>query len=62
MQEMKRVGYRNRFLPLLRAPIERLPPFGIWRHALARVAKLPDVIFMVLRSKPDLLSPPSEDT
>jgi Ran GTPase-activating protein (RanGAP) involved in mRNA processing and transport len=60
MQEMERLGYRNHFLPLIRAPKERLPPRGIWPHALARVAILPDVIFEVLRSKPSLV--PSEET
>jgi hypothetical protein len=60
MQEMERLGYRNRFLPLIRAPKERLPPRGAWHHALARVAILPYVIFKVLRSKPNLV--PSEDT
>jgi Ran GTPase-activating protein (RanGAP) involved in mRNA processing and transport len=60
MQEMERLGYRNRFLPLIRAPKERLPPLGVWPRALARVATLPDVIFEVLRSKPSLV--PSEDT
>jgi hypothetical protein len=59
MQEMERLGYRNRFLPLLRAPKERLPPRAVWPRALARVATLPDVIFEVLRSKPNLV--PSED-
>jgi hypothetical protein len=59
MQEMERLRYRNRFLPLIRAPKERLPPRGVWPHALARVATLPDVIFEVLRSKPSLV--PSED-
>jgi hypothetical protein len=59
MKEMERLGYRNRFLPLIRAPIERLPPRGIWPYALAWVAIL-DVIFEVLRSKPSLV--PSEDT
>jgi Ran GTPase-activating protein (RanGAP) involved in mRNA processing and transport len=59
MQEMERVGYRNCFLPLIRAPEERLPPCGIWPHALARTAILPDVIFEVLRSKPSLV--PSEE-
>jgi hypothetical protein len=54
------LGYRNRFLLLIRAPKERLPPRGIWSHALARVARLPDVIFEVLRSKPSLV--PSEET
>jgi hypothetical protein len=60
MQEEERLGYRNRFLPLIRAPIERLPPRGVWHHALARVAIHPDVIFEVLRSKPSLV--PSEST
>jgi hypothetical protein len=60
MQEMERLGYRNRFLPLICAPKERLPPLGVWLRALARVATLPDVIFEVLRSKPSLV--PSEDT
>jgi hypothetical protein len=60
MQEMERLGYRNYFLHLIRAPKERLPPRGIWPHALARVASLPDVVFEVLRSKPKLV--PSEDT
>jgi hypothetical protein len=57
---MECLGYRNRFLPLLRAPKDRLPPRGVWSHALARVAILPDVIFQVLCSKPNLV--PSEDT
>jgi Leucine-rich repeat (LRR) protein len=60
MQEMERLGYRNRFRLLIRAPKERIPPRGVWPHALARVAKLPDAIFDVLRSKPSLV--PSEDT
>jgi hypothetical protein len=60
MQEMERLGYRNRFLPIIRAPKESLPPRGLWPHALARVAILPDVLFEVLRSKPNLV--PSEDT
>jgi hypothetical protein len=64
MQEMERLGYRNRcrngFLPLIRAPEERPPPRGIWSLALARVATFPDVIFEVLQSKPSLV--PSEDT
>jgi hypothetical protein len=59
MQETERLGYRNRFLPLIRAPKERLPPLRFWPHALARVATLPAVIFAVLRSKPGLV--PSTD-
>jgi hypothetical protein len=34
-------------------------PRGVWTHALARAATLPDVIFEVLRSKLRLV--PSED-
>jgi hypothetical protein len=60
IEEMERLEYRNRFLPLLRAQKERLPPRGVWPRALARVATHPDVIFEVLRSKPNLVS--SEDT
>jgi hypothetical protein len=59
MQEMERLTYRNRFLPLLRSPKESLPPRGVWPRALARVAILPDVLMEVLRSKPSLV--PSED-
>jgi hypothetical protein len=59
IQEMERLGYRNRLRPLLRAPEERPPPRGIWPNALAQVAALPDVIFEVLRFKPNLV--PSED-
>jgi Leucine-rich repeat (LRR) protein len=58
-QEMERVGYRNRFRTMIRAPQESLPPLGVWPHALARVAALPDVIFEVLCSKPSLV--PSKD-
>jgi hypothetical protein len=60
MQELERLGYRNRCLPLIRAPEESLPPRGLWPHALARVATLPDVIVEVLRSKTSLV--PSKDT
>jgi hypothetical protein len=59
MQEMGRLGYRNRFLNFIRIPEEIHRPRGVWPHALARVATLPDVIFDVLRSKPSLV--PSED-
>jgi Ran GTPase-activating protein (RanGAP) involved in mRNA processing and transport len=55
VQELKQLGYRNCFLPLLRAPKERLPPLGVWPRALAHAATLPDVIFEVLRSKPSLV-------
>jgi Ran GTPase-activating protein (RanGAP) involved in mRNA processing and transport len=55
MQEMERLGYRNRFRQLTRALNESLPPCGVLSHALARVANLPDVIFEVLCSKPSLV-------
>ena len=42
------------------APKERLPPLDVWYRALARVAMLPDVFFVVLGSKPSLV--PSEET
>jgi Ran GTPase-activating protein (RanGAP) involved in mRNA processing and transport len=60
IQEMQRLGYRNCFLPLIRAPKERLPHHGVWPRALAQVAAHPDVIFEVLCSKPKLV--PSQDT
>jgi hypothetical protein len=60
LQEMERLGYRNRFRALIGMPKETLPPPCVWPHALARVATLPDVIFEVLCSKPDLV--PSEDS
>jgi hypothetical protein len=59
IQEMERLGYRNRFRPLIRAPQERLPPRGVWPRALARAASLPEIIFEVLHSKPSLV--PTED-
>jgi hypothetical protein len=54
------VGIPKRFLLLIRTPEETDRPRGVWVHALARVAILPDVIFEVLRSKPSLV--PSEDS
>jgi Ran GTPase-activating protein (RanGAP) involved in mRNA processing and transport len=60
MQEMQFLGYRNRVLPLVRAPVETAPPLGLWSHGLAKVATLPDVLFYVLRAKPKLV--PSADT
>jgi Ran GTPase-activating protein (RanGAP) involved in mRNA processing and transport len=54
IEEMKYVGYRNSFLPLLRAPVNNPAIGGIWSHSLAKVATLPDVLFHVLRAKPDL--------
>jgi hypothetical protein len=54
MQEMERLGYRNRFLSFTRALEATHRPRGVWPHALARVAALPDVIFEVLRSQTQL--------
>jgi hypothetical protein len=54
MQEMERLGYRNRFLTFIRAPEDTHRPRGVWPHALARVATLPDVIFEMLRSQTQL--------
>jgi hypothetical protein len=55
IQELKRLGYRKRFLPMKCAPKETLPPLGVWSHALALDGILPDVIFEVLRFKPRLV-------
>jgi hypothetical protein len=56
MQEMERLGYRNRcrsgFLPLIRAPEERPPPRGIWSRALARVATFPEVVLRCSNPNP----------
>jgi hypothetical protein len=58
--EMERLGYRNRFLTMVRTPEETRRPRGVWPHAFTRVATFPDDIFEVLRSKPNLV--PSEVT
>jgi hypothetical protein len=55
MQEMERLGYRNRCLSVIRAPKERLPPRGVLSHALAKIATFHDAIFEVLRSEPSLV-------
>jgi Ran GTPase-activating protein (RanGAP) involved in mRNA processing and transport len=60
MQEMERLGHRNRCLHSIRALEEWHPPRGVWLHALARVATLPDVIFEGLRSKPNLVTSEGE--
>jgi hypothetical protein len=59
IQEMERLGYRNRFLTFIRTSEATHRARGVWPHALARVATLPDVIYKVLRFKPSLV--PSED-
>jgi hypothetical protein len=57
-QEMKYLGQRNRFAPLLKTsdPTEDTSPrLGIWSRALGKVATEPDVLFYVLRSNPKLV-------
>jgi Ran GTPase-activating protein (RanGAP) involved in mRNA processing and transport len=56
-QELKFLGQRNRFTPLLKAsdPLDASPQLGIWSRALAKVATEPDVLFHVLRNKPKLV-------
>jgi Ran GTPase-activating protein (RanGAP) involved in mRNA processing and transport len=56
-QELKFLGQRNRFAPLLKASDRpgASPRIGVWSHALANAATEPDVIFHVLRSKPKLV-------
>jgi hypothetical protein len=57
-QEIKFLGHRNRFIPLLKVsdPTSTSPQqLGIWSLALAKVATEPDVLFHVLRNKPKLV-------
>jgi hypothetical protein len=56
-QELKFLGHRNRFTPLLKAsnPPGASPHLGIWSRALAKVATEPDTLFHVLRNKPKLV-------
>jgi hypothetical protein len=56
-RELKFLGQRNRFTPLLKAsdPEDASPQLGIWSRALAKVATEPDVLFHVLRNKPILV-------
>jgi hypothetical protein len=56
-QELKFLGQRNRFTPLLKASDHTgaSPSLGIWSRALAKVATEPDVLFHVLRNKPKLV-------
>jgi hypothetical protein len=55
--EMKFLGHRNRFTPLLKASdtAGTSPRLGIWSLALAKVVAEPDVLFHVLRNKPKLV-------
>jgi Ran GTPase-activating protein (RanGAP) involved in mRNA processing and transport len=56
-QELKVLGQRNRFTPLLKAsdPPDASPQLGIWSRALAKVSTEPDVVFHVLHNKPKLV-------
>jgi Ran GTPase-activating protein (RanGAP) involved in mRNA processing and transport len=56
-QEIKVLGHRNRFTPLLKAsdPSDSSQQLGIWPRALAKVSTEPDVLFHVLRNKPKLV-------
>jgi hypothetical protein len=58
--EIPTIGVPKPLSPLIRVPKERLPPHGVWPRALARLATLPDIIFEVLRTKPNLV--PFEDS
>jgi Ran GTPase-activating protein (RanGAP) involved in mRNA processing and transport len=62
-RELKFLGQRNRFIPLLKASDpedaspqkDASPQLGIWSRALAKVGTEPDVLFHVLRNKPILV-------
>jgi Ran GTPase-activating protein (RanGAP) involved in mRNA processing and transport len=56
-RELKCLGLRNRFTPLLKAsdPPDASPQLGIWSQALAKVATEPDVLFHVLCNMPKLV-------
>jgi Ran GTPase-activating protein (RanGAP) involved in mRNA processing and transport len=59
-QELKFLGQRNQFTPLLKAsqpPGSESPQLGIWSLALAKVTTEPDVLFHVLCNKPKLVRP-----
>jgi hypothetical protein len=57
LRELKFLGYRNRFTPLLKTYDSpgAAPVLGIWSRALAKVTTEPDVLFHVLRNKPKLV-------
>jgi Ran GTPase-activating protein (RanGAP) involved in mRNA processing and transport len=58
LQEIKFLGHRNRFSPLLKASDspEASPQLGIWSRALAKVATEPDVLFHIFSNKPNLVA------
>jgi hypothetical protein len=53
MKAMQFLGDRNRFISLMRAPLDNPLPRGIWPHALAKMAARRDVLMYVLSSKPN---------
>jgi Ran GTPase-activating protein (RanGAP) involved in mRNA processing and transport len=57
LQEIKFLGHRNRFTPLLKAsdPPGSSQQLGIWSRGLAKMTTEPDVLFHVLRNKPKLV-------
>jgi hypothetical protein len=58
VQELKFLGQRNQFTPLLKAsdPPDASPRrFRVWSLALAKVATEPDVLFHALCNKPKLV-------
>jgi hypothetical protein len=57
IQEIKLLGHRNRFTPLLKAsdPTGTSHQLGIWSWALAKVSTEPDALLHVLRNKPKLV-------
>jgi Ran GTPase-activating protein (RanGAP) involved in mRNA processing and transport len=57
MQGMQYFGDRNRFISLMRAPLDNPPPRGLWPHALAKVATRRDILMYALGSKPSLVAP-----
>jgi hypothetical protein len=56
-RELKYLGHRNRFTPLLKAsdPLDASPHIGIWPRALAKVATEPNVLFHVIHNMPKLV-------
>jgi hypothetical protein len=63
-RELKALGRRNQFTPLLKASQppgkSESPQLGIWSLALAKVSTEPDVLFHVLCNKPKLVRSPAD--
>jgi Ran GTPase-activating protein (RanGAP) involved in mRNA processing and transport len=53
--ETQYLGFRNRIISMIRAPLKTAPPRGLWAPALAKVSKLPDVLFSLVRTVVDAL-------